>query len=137
MDQIKIEKGKRLHRNRLEILRESIFEELNHKTDVEEFPAKNDEITNYIIKSKDKNSIFNYVSYEPELQEILTFFQNSQTEANDFLVRKVGKIHQEDGTFSFSDFQREIHMKNYNFKRQIIEKFREFIEKYRKKEEDM
>lgn len=47
----------------MEILRESIFEELNHKTDVEEFPAKNDEITNYIIKSKDKNSIFNYVSY--------------------------------------------------------------------------
>jgi hypothetical protein len=134
MDQIKFEKGKRLHRNRLEILRESIFEELNHKTDVEEFPAKNDEITNYIIKSKDKNSIFNYVSYEPELQEILTFFQNSQTEANDFLIRKVGKIHQDDGTFSFSDFQREIQMKNYNFKRQIIEKFREFIEKYRKKE---
>lgn len=60
-----MEKGKRIHRNRLEILRESIFEELNHKTDVEEFPAKNDEITNYILKSKDKNSIFNYISYEP------------------------------------------------------------------------
>ena len=66
----------------MEISRESIFEELNHKTDVEEFPAKNDEITNYIIKSKDKNSIFNYVSYESELQEILAFFQNSQSEAN-------------------------------------------------------
>ena len=75
----------------MEILRESIFEELNHKTDVEEFPAKNDEITNYIIKTKDKNSIFNYISYEPELQEILAFFQNSQSEANQFLVRKAGK----------------------------------------------
>ena len=42
MDQIRIQKGKRLHKNRLQILRQSIFEELNHKTDVEQSPAKND-----------------------------------------------------------------------------------------------
>lgn len=117
----------------MEILRESIFEELNHKTDVEEFPAKNDEITNYIIKTKDKNSIFNYISYEPELQEILTFFQNSQSEANQFLVRKATKTIENEGNFSFADFQREIQLKNMVFKKQIIEKFKEFVEKYKRK----
>jgi hypothetical protein len=104
----------------MEILRESIFEELNHKTDVEEYPAKNDEITNYILKTKDKNSIFNYISYEPELQEILVFFQNSQSEANQFLVKKGSKINDEDCKFSFSDFQRDIQYKNILFKKQII-----------------
>lgn len=67
----------------------------------------------------------------------MAFFQNSQSEANDFLARKVGKVNQVDGTFSFSDFQREIQLKNFNFKKLIIDKFKEFIEKYKKKEHEM
>lgn len=78
LEQIKAEKERRLERKRNDILRTSILQELNHKTDVEESPARNEDIASYIVRVRDKGSVFNYVSYEHELEAILTFFQGSQ-----------------------------------------------------------
>jgi hypothetical protein len=63
LEQIQSEKQKRLQRKRMDILKVSILQELSHQTDVEEFPATSDDIANYIIQTKEKNSMFNYVSY--------------------------------------------------------------------------
>lgn len=105
---------------------------MEHQTDVEESPAKNDEIALYILETKNKNSVFNYVSYEPELQQILLFFENSLNEANDFLVRKKAKDRPEvEGRFSFADIQRDLQFKNSELKKHVTEKLDNLLYSYR------
>jgi len=81
--------------------------------------------------------MFNYVSYEPELQEILTFFQNSQSEANNFLVKKSKISEESEGQFSFADIQRDVQLKNSEFKKHVSDKLNHFVSSYKEKQKQI
>lgn len=56
------------------------------------------------------------------------FFQHSQTEANDFLLKKGATLSTEnEAKFSFADFQRELQFKNSEFKKVVIQKMKDFL----------
>lgn len=48
-------------------------------------------------------------------------------------MKKMRNISDEEGSFSFADFQRDIQHRNSQFRKQAVEKMNNFIEKYRAK----
>jgi hypothetical protein len=76
-EQLKIEKEQGIRKRKQELIESMIFQELNHTTDVEE-TRPGDELANYIHEMKTKGSIYNYIPYENELQDILAYFHNAQ-----------------------------------------------------------
>jgi predicted ATPase len=53
-------------------------------------------------------------------------------------MKRARNISEENETkFSFADFQRDIQLKNSIFKRQVVDKLKDFTEKYRNKEKEL
>ena len=83
---------------------DSVLQEIDLQTDVESSPASNDEVTNYILQSKNKASIYNYVPYSNSLAEMIEYFNQSQNEANQYLTKMGNQFAKETNKESFGEF---------------------------------
>lgn len=63
LEQLKVEKEQRIRKKRQQLMETIIYQELNHKSEVEHAETT-DELTKYILETKKQGSIYNYTPYE-------------------------------------------------------------------------
>ena len=134
LEQIQMERDLRIRQKKHDLVHSIVMQDLLQAE--EEKKEKVDEVAEYILQSKKKkDSIYSVTSYEPELRNIMDFFHNAQSDAKEFLAKK-GRIDKRSSEvhFSFSDFEREVQGRQSEFKKEVLQKMKDFIEKMKVRE---